>query len=96
MAGGLSKSDSHGDLPTALTTNEDSDLDSDTKVFRAKCALGVSVFDYSCGGKLYLASNLHEDKWVPKKLVGPVAAKPPAKRANPFERIGPKVSGAEW
>ena len=38
---------------------------------------------YSFGGKLYFTRDIPEEKWIPKDLLAPVSAKPPAKRAKP-------------
>ena len=74
---------SDGDLPEADTTDEDSDLNSDTEIVWAKSARGVWGMGHSFGGKLYFTRDIPEEKWIPKDLLAPVSAKPPAKRAKP-------------
>ena len=69
------------ELPDAPTTDDDSDLNSDTEVVWVKSARGVWGMGHSFGNKLYFTRDIPEGKWVPKNLLAP--AKPPTKKAKP-------------
>ena len=69
------------ELPDAPTTDDDSDLNSYTKVVWVKSARGVWGMGHSFGNKLYFTRDIPEGKWVPKNLLAP--AKPPTKKAKP-------------
>ena len=69
------------ELPDAPTTDEDSDLNSDTEVVWVKSARGVWGMGHSFGNRLYFTRDIPEGKWVPKNLLAP--AKPPTKKAKP-------------
>ena len=69
------------ELPDAPTTDEDSDLNSNTEVVWVKSARGVWGMGHSFGNKLYFTRDIPEGKWVPKNLLAP--AKPPTKKAKP-------------
>ena len=68
-------------LPNAPTTDDDSDLNSDTEVAWVRSACGVWGMGHSFGNKLYFTRDIPEGKWVPKNLLAP--AKRPTKKAKP-------------
>ena len=85
-ADGWAKSDvssltSAEELSDAPTTDDDSDLNSDTGVVWVKSARSVWGMGHSFGNKLYFTRDIPEGKWVPKNLLAP--AKPPTKKAKP-------------
>ena len=63
------------------TTDEDSEMDSDSEVVWAKSAWGTWVPGHSFEDKLYFARDILEQKWIPKKLVAPTVHKPTPKSA---------------
>ena len=65
-----------GDCPT---TDEDSELDSDSEVVWAKSARGTWGLGHTFGDKLYFTRNIPEGKWIPKNLEAPTVAKPALK-----------------
>jgi len=69
------------ELPDVPTTEDDSDLSSDTEIVWVKSASGVWGMGHSFGNKLYFTRDIPEGKWVPKNLLAP--AKPPTKKAKP-------------
>ena len=48
------------------TTDDDSDLNSDTEIVWANSARGVWGMGHSFGDKLYFTRDISEGKWVPK------------------------------
>ena len=72
---------SAAELSDAPTTDDDSDLNSDTEVVWVKSARGVWGMGHSFGNKLYFTRDIPEGKWVPKNLRAP--ANPPTKKAKP-------------
>ena len=79
-------------LPDAPTTDDDSEMNSDRKIVWAKCARGVWGMGHSFVDKLHFTRDIPEDKCVPKDLLAPVFAKPPAKRPNHRPRVLSKAS----
>ena len=67
-----------GDCPT---TDEDSEIDSDSEVVWAKCARGTQGLGHNFRDKLYFIQDIPEHKWIPKKLVAPTVPKLASKSA---------------
>ena len=67
-----------GDCPT---TDEDSEMDSDSEVVWAKSARGTWGLGHTFGDKLYFTRDIPEEKWIPKKVEAPTVAKPAPKPA---------------
>ena len=58
---------------------------------RQKSARGVwGLGGHSFGGKLYFTSDILEEQWIPKDLLAPASAKPPAKKAKPLPQGAPQ------
>ena len=62
-----------GDCPT---TDEDSEMDSDSEVFWAKSARRTWGLGHTFGNKLYVSQDIPEEKWIPKNLVAPTIPTP--------------------
>ena len=76
-----------GDCPT---TDEDSEMDSDSEVVWAKFAPGTWGLGRTFGDNLDFTRDILEEKWIPKKLEAPTVAKPAPKLA-PKHRKQPTV-----
>ena len=63
------------------TTDDDSETDSESKWVWAKSSRGTWGLGHTFGDKLYFTWDILEEKWIHKKLVAPIVAKPAPKPA---------------
>ena len=74
------------------TTDNDSEMDSDSGVVWAKSASGTWGLGNTFGEKVYFTQDTPEEKWIPKELVAPIVPKPAHHEAHHLLGVFPHCS----